>query len=189
MKPQFGRGAVSDGRDTNSLQGPTRILTSKAKILIIYYSRSGNTEAQAQIAQQTLAADEYELVVKYPYPANYSTTVQRATAEREHQEWPELIEDDFPNINQYGLILLGHPIWAMTIANPMRRFLEEKGQLFDGKTVASFSTNAGYGSGETQTVIRELIPKTTRLAVNYTIEDRESSRTRNRFEKWLKQFM
>ena len=44
-----GRGAQSDGADTNLAQAPVRQLTSQASTLIIYFSRSGNTEAHSKV--------------------------------------------------------------------------------------------------------------------------------------------
>ncbi|GAA3609822.1 flavodoxin family protein [Secundilactobacillus similis] len=187
MKNNKGRGAVSDGHDTNRYQQPERKLTNNAKILVIYFSRGGNTEQQAQFAQQYLGADLYELVVQHPYPANYSASVNRATQERESRNWPALDIQDFPNLMQYDLILLGHPIWAMTIANPMRSFLEQDGDRLSDKRVASFSTNAGYGSGETQRILSDLLPASTRILENYSIEDVDLDRDRPRFTRWLNQ--
>ena len=47
------RGTVSDGKDTNSKQEPTRILSEDADSLIVYFSRSGSTELLASKIQGT----------------------------------------------------------------------------------------------------------------------------------------
>ncbi|MCH5464798.1 flavodoxin family protein [Levilactobacillus tujiorum] len=182
-----GRGARSDGQDTNREQQPSRQLTTTAKTLIIYFSRSGNTEAQAELAQRYLQADLYELVVARPYPSDYQASVTRATAERERQVWPSLRVTDLPDLSQYDLILLGHPIWAMTPANPMRQFLIQFGNQLAGKRVASFSTNAGYGSGDTQQVLERLTPGSTTILPNYSIHDVELEHTTSDFKRWLTQ--
>lgn len=180
-----GRGARSDGADTNQTVAPVRQLTSNAKALIIYFSRSGNTEAQAQLAQRYLAADRYELVVQHPYPADYQASVDRATREREGRDWPALATADFPDLAQYKLILLGHPIWAMTPANPMQQFLRQFGSQLAGKRLASFSTNAGYGAGNTQQVLETLTSASTAVLPNYTIHDTQLEHMTNAFERWL----
>lgn len=185
MKNNKGRGAVSDGFDTNRSEQPERKIRRDAKTLIIYFSRSGNTEQQAKTAQTELSADIYELVVDPPYPATYSEAVSRATKERESKNWPQLILDDLPNLSQYSLVLLGHPIWAMTIANPMRQFLEQYAIELSQKKVASFSTNAGYGSGETQRLLQKLLPTTTEVLSNYTVEDINLEQTQKQFISWL----
>ncbi|APX73203.1 flavodoxin [Companilactobacillus allii] len=180
-----GYGAISDGKDTNANVDPTRILDNNTKILIIYFSRSGNTEKQAKLAQDVLNSDIFELTVSNPYPSNYKATVNRATNERDAKNWPEL-NSDIPNLDKYDTILLGHPIWAMTIANPMREFLEEYGTLLSNKSVASFSTNDGYGSGETNDVISRLTTGSTKLLTNYTIRDTMAKQDRTNFINWLK---
>ncbi|WP_407888874.1 flavodoxin family protein [Levilactobacillus sp. N40-8-2] len=182
-----GQGAPSDGRDTNRDGQPIRHLTETAKTLIVYFSRSGNTESQAQLAQQFLRADSYELTVAQPYPSDYRASVDRATREREAQDWPELCMTDFPNLNQYNLILLGHPIWAMTPANPMRQFLIQFGDQLGHKRVASFSTNAGYGSGDTQQVLAQLTPAGTVILPNYSVHDVHLEQTTSDFQRWLTQ--
>jgi flavodoxin len=182
-----GRGAVSDGKDTNASEARTRKLTADAKTIIIYFSRSGNTEKQVRYAEKVLHADTYEIGVTHPYPANYFEAVNRATDERESTGWPELIED-IPDLTQYQTVLLAHPIWAMTLANPMHTFLEEYGNELAGKTIASFSTNAGYGSGDTQQVLSALTPNDTKILNNYTIEDTQAQSDRSTFSRWLSQF-
>nr|WP_238704201.1 hypothetical protein [Companilactobacillus mishanensis] len=85
------------------------------------------------------------------------------------------------------MILLAHPIWAMTPANPMRSFLEEHGSELEGKEIASFSTNDGYGSGDTQQVLRVLTPGNTTILNNYSVRDTQAESSRNEFSKWLSQ--
>lgn len=186
MTKTMGRGAVSDGQDTNRNSAPTRILTGH-KTITIYFSRSGNTEKQVHLAQTILPTDVYELVVTTPYPADYTAAVSRATMERDTQNWPELA-DHLPDLSSYDTVLLAHPIWAMTLANPMRTFLEVAGKDLANKRVASFSTNAGYGAGDTQQRLRQLISNTATILPNYTVEDRLATKTRNQFISWLKTF-
>lgn len=180
-----GRGAQSDGADTNALTAPTRQLSGATQTLIIYFSRSGNTELQARLAQRLTAADIYELVAAQPYPANYQASVARATQEREAENWPALVAADLPDLTPYHTILLGHPIWAMTPANPMRQFLETFGDQLAGKRIASFSTNAGYGAGDTQQVLHQLTPALTVVLPNYTVHDGQLEKTTDVFERWV----
>lgn len=186
MTNTMGRGAVSDGHDTNRKNAPTRILTGQTT-LIIYFSRSGNTEKQVLLAQQILPTDVYELTVADPYPANYQAAVRRATTEREAQHWPALT-GQLPDLAHYTTILLAHPIWAMTLANPMRAFLEMAGDQLGNKRIASFSTNAGYGAGDTQQRLAQLTPSKTTILANYTVEDRLAAHDQAHFINWLNSF-
>lgn len=117
----YGRGAVSDGADTNADVEPVRILTEDASSIIIYFSRSGNTENVAQQIESFTGADVLELQVEDPYPSDYEETVDRANEERESGDFPALATQ-IPDLSQYDTVFLGHPIWGMTIANPIALF-------------------------------------------------------------------
>ena len=140
------RGTVSDGKDTNSEQEPTRILSEDADSLIVYFSRSGSTELLASKIQALSGADVIELVAKETYSSNYGETVQRATQERNVKNTPEL-DVEMPDLSQYQSIYIGYPIWGMTMAEPVATFIETYAKELDGKTISPFSTNGGDGLG------------------------------------------
>ncbi|MCZ2137223.1 flavodoxin family protein [Lactiplantibacillus plantarum] len=181
-----GRGAISDGKDTNLNEAPTRLITKNAKTLVIYFSRSGNTEYQAKIAQEVLHADSYELIAKNSYATDYDETVNRSNQEQAGS-LPELVTDDLPNFEQYDLLLLGSPIWSMTLANPMQKFLEQFGRQLSGKRIAEFTTNAGFGAGNAQQVLKELTPAFATVLNEYTIKDTEIEETNDQFKDWLQE--
>lgn len=179
----FGRGAISDGKDTNANEVPTKILSDSAKSIVIYFSRSGHTEELAKEISETTNSDILELQVKEPYPSNYEETVDRATYERENELYPEL-STDIPDLTQYQTVILGHPIWAMTLANPMVTFIQRYAEELEGKIVTSFSTNAGYGSGNTFDRLSELLPKS-RIVEIYTVEDKNAEEDKDNLRNWL----
>ncbi|MFD1171772.1 flavodoxin family protein [Oceanobacillus picturae] len=179
----YGRGAVSDGADTNADEEPVRILTEKASSIIIYFSRGGNTENVAQQIASFTDADVLELQVEKPYPSDYEETVDRADEERESGDFPTLATQ-IPDLSQYDMVFLGHPIWSMTIANPIASFLEDNNEELSGKTIAAFSTNAGYGDGSSVDRILELSPDSTVLE-NYTVQDEEAMDSKDDVEAWL----
>ena len=180
---QFGRGVISDGADTNAEEEPMLELTDTADSIVIYFSRSGHTEDLAKQIQNWTDADILELQVKQPYPADYEESVKRATMEIESGNYPELATD-IPDLSQYKTILLGHPIWGMSPANPIGRFLADNQNELVGKDIASFSTNAGYGAGNTVELIKKLSPESTILE-NYTVEDRLAEDNQSSVQEWL----
>ncbi|HEX5351183.1 MAG TPA: hypothetical protein VFW58_06115 [Trichococcus sp.] len=104
---QYGRGAKSDGQDTNSVEKPMRILTQDADALIIYFSRSGNTENLVKMIYNETNADVLELTLSEPYPEDYEETVERANEERDSGNFPE-INTEMPDLSQYDRIFLGY---------------------------------------------------------------------------------
>jgi len=102
---EYGRGAKSDGQDTNRNEKPSRILTENADAIIIYFSRSGNTENLAKMIRNQTNADVLELTIANPYPENYEKSVERANQEREAGDFPE-ITTEFPDLSQYKRVYL-----------------------------------------------------------------------------------
>lgn len=166
------RGTVSDGKDTNSEQEPTRILSEDADSLIVYFSRSGSTELLASKIQALSGADVIELVAKETYSSNYGETVQRATQERNVKNTPEL-DVEMPDLSQYQSIYIGYPIWGMTMAEPVATFIETYAKELDGKTIIPFSTNGGYGLGSSIDYIETVLAEnqvTARIKPAFAVE-------------------
>ncbi|WP_187371038.1 flavodoxin [Gracilibacillus massiliensis] len=180
---EYGRGAESDGEDTNAQEEPTRIISDDANSIIIYFSRSGNTQNLARMIYNEAGGDMLELTVANPYPSDYEQAVERADNERDNQEYPE-INTDIPDLSQYDTVYLGYQTWSMTLSNPMISFLMDHGSNFSGKTIYPFSTNAGYGEGDTIERIKELTPDAS-VATSFSIQDEELLDNQDKVNTWL----
>ncbi|GMA08379.1 flavodoxin [Tetragenococcus halophilus subsp. flandriensis] len=180
---QYGRGAQSDGQDTNSTEEVVRELSEDSDAIIIYFSRSGNTENLVKMMQDQTNADALELTLDEPYPADYDETVERADEERESENFPE-INTEMPDFSQYDHIYLGYQTWSMTLSNPMISFLEVNGEALDGKTIYPFSTNAGYGEGDSIERIQEMLPNST-VEESFSVEDEDATSSQDELEDWL----
>ncbi len=114
---------------------------SLGKVLVIYYSLSGNTEKIAkEIAQQT-SADLFkiETIKKYSTPSVYVKSKQELST----KEYPSLQEKPL-DLSQYDTIFVGGPVWWYTMAPPLFSFLKQTD--FQGKNVVPFSTQgSNYG--------------------------------------------
>ena len=180
---QYGRGAKSDGQDTNSDEAPMRKLTEDADAIIIYFSRSGNTENLVKMIQGQTNADVLELTISNPYPEDYDETVARANQERENEELPE-IDTEMPDLSQYDRIYLGYQTWAMTLSNPIVSFLESYGEMLDDKVIYPFSSNAGYGEGNSIERMQELLPNST-IEESFSVEDKDVISSQDEVADWL----
>lgn len=152
------RGTISDGHDTNADSGPTRIMSNPTTALVVYFSRSGSTELLAAKVQNLTGADAYEITVKNPYSSDYGATVGRANQERDSDTPPEILTD-FPDFSKYLTVYLGYSTWGMTLSEPVKAFLRAAGSQLDGKTIAPFNTNGGYGLGDTVNLIEDTLRK------------------------------
>jgi hypothetical protein len=68
--------------------GPPR--TAGSKVLVAYFSRSGNTRVIAGTIGRALAADLFEIRPARPYPEDYEQTVEQARQERDRGYEPPL---------------------------------------------------------------------------------------------------
>lgn len=125
------------------------------RMLIVYLSRTGNTEAVAKMIQQQVGGKLVALELQHLYPENYEAIVQQVQRENETGFLPPL-KTTFDSINTYDVVFVGFPTWGMRLPPPMKTFLTQYD--FSGKTVVPFNTNAGYGLGSSVETIRQLCP-------------------------------
>ncbi|WP_234573558.1 flavodoxin [Rhodohalobacter sp. 614A] len=124
-------------------------------VLIVYLSRTGNTEAVAEIIRDEVGGDMVELELETPYPEDYDAIVAQVARENETGYLPPL-KTKIENIGNYNTVFVGFPTWGMRLPPPMKSFLHEYD--LSGKTVIPFNTNGGYGLGSSIRQIEELCP-------------------------------
>lgn len=124
-------------------------------ILIVYYTRSANTQKAAQSIAQVTGGDCLELVLKTPYPQSYRSVLAQAKKEMNSRIWPEL-KNQIKNIDQYDTVFIGTPNWFNSFAPPVGSFLESHD--LSGKKVIPFCTHGGGGFGHIEQDIAERCP-------------------------------
>ena len=134
-------------------QGPAAERQKDADVLIVYLSRTNNTQAVAEIIHSQVGGMLVELELKTPYPEDYKAIVEQVDRENEAGYLPPL-KTIIDNIGQYDIVFLGFPTWDMQMPPPMKSFLN----LYDlsGKTVVPFNTTAGYGVGSSFETVKQL---------------------------------
>lgn len=130
------------------------------KILIVYFSQSGNTETIARQIQKAAGGDIFRLETAIPYPEKYQTLVDQAKKEIEAGYKPAL-KDKAVNPEPYDIIFLGSPSWWSTIAPAVSSFLSAYD--FAGKTIIPFITHEGSRMGRAVADIKKLAPGATVL--------------------------
>lgn len=119
------------------------------KILIPYFSYSGNTESAAKYISKVLKAkygkanvDLVEIEMVKPYRGGiYEVTQKDLNAEAR----PPL-KTKIADMKKYDVVLLGYPTWWATLPMPVMTFLESYD--FSGKTIISFSSHGGTRYGD-----------------------------------------
>jgi len=110
------------------------------KVLVVYYSLTGNTRSIAEMLREKTGSDVFEIETVKSYPADYSGIIAEAKRELETGELPALKKRP-PDMAFYDLILVGSPIWWYTVSTPVMRFLTQAD--FAGKKVSAFCTHEG----------------------------------------------
>lgn len=136
-------------------QDTTQVSHEEADILIVYLSRTGNTQAVAEIIQKEVGGDMVELRLETPYPEDYDKIVAQVDNENERGYLPPL-KTGFEDIQKYDTVFIGFPTWDMQLPPPMKSFLHEY-NLSD-KTVIPFNTNGGYGLGNSIQQVESFCP-------------------------------
>lgn len=141
------------------------------KILIAYYSNTGNTEEAAQKIAEFTGGDLAEIKRAEEYEDLY----EEAEAEILDGVHPEItVSRD--NIEEYDTIFAGYPIWWDEAPAMIASFLSEYD--FSGKTIVPFCTSASDDIGNSLHIFSELCPDA-EIAEGLTANDLDE------IESWL----
>jgi len=125
-----------------------------AKILIVYYSRTGHTEQVAKALAEKLGANIEKIRDKRSRRGLLGYWRSGREAMRGIVPDIEPVEHDPAG---YDLVLLGSPVWASNPSSPMRAFLAaNKSKL---KAIACFVTLGGSGAEKTLTRLADATGK------------------------------
>lgn len=127
-------------------------IPEEPKILIAYFSYSGNTENAAEIIREKTGADLFEITMENPYNGNIYEVSQYDLMNDIHPALAAHVED----MSRYDVILLGYPTWWATMPMPVYSFLEEYD--FSGKTILSFSSHGGTMFGDSVSGLSKMVP-------------------------------
>ncbi|GMO33396.1 MAG: flavodoxin [Termitinemataceae bacterium] len=130
------------------------------KILVAYFSESGNTRVVAQLIQSAVGADIFEIKTVQTYPKEYNPLITLAQREQKENARPALAAS-VSNMDSYDIIFVGYPNWWGTMPMALFTFLEQYN--FAGKKVVPFCTHNGSRLGSSEADLKRLIPKATVL--------------------------
>lgn len=149
---------------------------NKSNILIVYFSRWGNTEYPddvdattsasivadggnygtteyvARMIQENVGGDLHLIQTQEPYPTDFDELRYLNHSEMADGYLPALMESNL-DISGYDTVFIGYPVWATAVPQAVLSFLNEYN--LSGKTVIPFCTHDGYGTGGSYSTIRE----------------------------------
>lgn len=124
------------------------------KTLVIYYSRTGTTKKVGKKIAQMLKCDSEEIIDTKNRDGifGYIKSGMEAGFKR-----GTVIKQIKKNPAKYGLVIIGTPVWAGTMASAVRTYIKENKNKF--KKVAFFCTMGGSGSKRTFKAMEGLCKK------------------------------
>ena len=149
------------------------------KILIAYYSWSGNTKAMAQAIQKVAGGTLFEIRCVKPYPAEFKACI---AASRKDIKTGTPIKA-FPDVSKYDMIFVGSPNWFGTITPPVRTFLARK--ELAGKKIFPFFTHGTGGIQNCEKDVKILCKKSTGGKA-LAFPGKEVKKVAPAVEKWIR---
>ena len=133
--------------------------TSGGKVLVVYYSASGNTKRVAEDIAEAADGDLFEITPAEPYTSddlNWTNSDSRVSREHDDESLRDvpLTTTEVENWDDYDTVFIGYPIWWGIAAWPVDTFV--KNNDFTGKTVIPFATSSSSGMGQSGTLLSEM---------------------------------
>lgn len=125
---------------------------AQPKVLVAYFSYTGNTEQGAQLMAEALGADLFTIEMEHPYRGNIYDVSQRDL----NQDERPALATHVQNMDQYDVVLVGYPTWWGTMPMPMFTFLNEYN--FSGKTLLPFSSHGSTRFGDSISDFSKQVP-------------------------------
>ncbi len=123
------------------------VKVSKDKILVVYFSRSGNTRYAAEtFAKACGGARLAEIKAEKSYAPDYSDCCDEAKPECRAGTLRPIQKIADLDVAAYDAVLVGTPNWWETMAPPVRTWVSENAAaLKKAKAVCLFQTHGGGG--------------------------------------------
>ncbi|VVB62811.1 NAD(P)H dehydrogenase (quinone) [uncultured archaeon] len=169
------------GGNNNSTMKGQQSSAEENKILVAYFSHTGNTREIANQIHEKVGGDIFEIVTVDPYPDDYSACVDKAKQEQDGNYRPELATK-VEKMDSYDVVFVGYPNWWGTMPMAVFTFLEEYD--LSGKTVIPFCTHEGSGLGKSVEAIKNLCPQSNILD-GLEVRGSRVKNAQNEVSQWL----
>ena len=129
------------------------------RVLVAYFSATGNTRNVAQQLEAVLGAELYEILPQEPYTEanlDYNSEDCRANQEQNDPDARPAISGTPEDPGQYDQVFLGYPIWWGQAPKILYTFLESCD--FGDAVIVPFCTSGSSSIGSGAEALQELAP-------------------------------
>ena len=119
------------------------------KVLVAYFSATGNTEKAAQQVASIVSGDLHKIQPEKSYTSadlNWRDKSSRSSVEMDDPTSRPAIIDDLKNLTEYDTVYLGFPIWW------------NQAPRLSGKTVIPFATSGSSNISNAESELRKAYP-------------------------------
>lgn len=139
--------------------GDSDSTTSGGKVLVVYYSASGNTKRVAEDIAEAAGGNLFEITPTESYTSddlNWTNSDSRVSREHDDESLRDvpLTTTEVENWDDYDTVFIDYPIWWGIAAWPVDNFV--KNNDFTGKTVIPFATSSSSGMGQSGILLSEM---------------------------------
>ena len=130
-----------------------------SRMLVAYFSASGETARLARTIAEVTGGDLFEIQPEVAYTAadlNWNDKHSRSTVEMNDAGSRPAIADEVADMEQYDTVFVGFPIWWYQAPRIIETFLESYDLA--GKRVIPFATSGGSGMGKTAEILKASCP-------------------------------
>lgn len=165
-----------------ALAAPASEGKGKGKAIVIYYSRTGSTEALAKMIAEHTGAALLKIDVKEKYAPDYGDMTYiardevRANARRE-------LETVIPDLSGYDTVFLGTPYWWGSVSVPINTFLMDHNLA--NKTVAPFITSGSSSPSGALSRMKTLCPQA-KFVEHFYVPGSDAQDAKADVDAWLK---
>lgn len=129
------------------------------KILVAYFSASGQTAKLAKTLAGVTGGDLFEIAPETAYTAadlDWMDKKSRSTIEMKDPKSRPAIAGKVADMAQYDTVFVGFPIWWYQAPRIIETFLASCD--FSGKRVVPFAASGGSGMGRTEEILKKSCP-------------------------------
>ena len=171
--------------------------TSSSKVLVVYFSRTGeqynvgviekgNTAIVADMIIDAIGADSFEILPETDYyPYTYAELTDVAKKEQNENARPA-IKDALPDMSQYDTVFIGAPVWWGDWPMIVYTFFESAD--LSGKNLIPFSTHEGSGLSGFDKKLSSAVSDAnvlTGLAIRGNDCQNDKTGVKSKVDKWL----
>lgn len=156
-----------------------------SKILVAYFSWSGNTRQLANMIAEKSGGEMFRIVPEEAYASDFNGCADRAQTELRNGTRPPLSSHiDKDVMAEYDVIFIGFPIWWYDLPMPVWTFLEEYD--LSGKTIIpSFSHNGSSSGASSISTVKRLCPDSTVADDYLSVRGSSVSDAESQVTEWI----